>query len=137
MPQFQLVDYFFIAVAFRAIQVIEQAAAFGDHFQEATPRRVILRVRLKVFGQLRNSFRQQRDLHIGAARILLMQLELLEIHRSRVLSHNEGRIVDEERRIASPPASGDQQRRGNIAAEAVLQRLDQTAKTALRAGIRV
>jgi hypothetical protein len=40
-----------------------------------------------VFGQLRDPFRQQRDLHISAARVLLMQLELLEIRRSGVLSH--------------------------------------------------
>jgi hypothetical protein len=94
MPQVQLANDRFITLAFRAIQVIEQAAAFRDHFQKATPRRMVLRVGLKVFGQLRDPFRQQRDLHIGAAGILLMQLELLEIHCSRILSHNEGRIVD-------------------------------------------
>jgi hypothetical protein len=33
-------------------------------------------------------------LHVSAARVLLMQLELLEIRRSGVLSHNEAAIVD-------------------------------------------
>jgi hypothetical protein len=48
---------------------------------------MVLRVGLKVFGQLRNPFRQQRHLHVSATRILLMQLELLEIRRTGVLSH--------------------------------------------------
>jgi hypothetical protein len=52
---------------------------------------MVLRVGPKVFGQLRDPFRQQRDLHVSAARVLLMQLELLEIRRSGVLSHKRGR----------------------------------------------
>jgi hypothetical protein len=35
-------------------------------------------------------------LHIRAAGILIMQLELLEIHRLVALSHNEAPIVAEE-----------------------------------------
>ena len=42
---------------------------------------MVLRIGLKMFGQLRDPFRQQRDLHISAARVLLMQLELFEIRR--------------------------------------------------------
>lgn len=40
--------------------------------------------------------REKRDLHIGAAGIFVMQLELLEIQRLVALSHNEGPIVAEE-----------------------------------------
>jgi hypothetical protein len=40
--------------------------------------------------------REKCDLHIRAAGILVMQLELLEIHRLVALSHNEGPIVAEE-----------------------------------------
>src|SRR4030095_15814708 len=52
---------------------------------------MVLRVGPKVFGQLRDAFRPQRDLHVSAARVLLMQLELFEIRRSGVLSHKRGR----------------------------------------------
>ena len=40
--------------------------------------------------------REKCDLHIRAARIFIMQLELLEIRRLVALSHNEGATVDEE-----------------------------------------
>ena len=36
------------------------------------------------------------DLHIRAAGIFVMQLELLEIQRLVALSHNEGAILDDE-----------------------------------------
>ena len=40
--------------------------------------------------------REKCDLHIRAAGIFVMQLELLEIQRLVTLSHNEGPIVAEE-----------------------------------------
>ncbi len=40
--------------------------------------------------------REKCDLHIRAAGIFVMQLDLLEIQRLVALSHNEGAIVDEE-----------------------------------------
>jgi len=40
--------------------------------------------------------REECDLHIRAAGIFFMQLELLEIRRLVALSHNEGATVDEE-----------------------------------------
>ena len=43
-----------------------------------------------------NPVRQKRDLHIRAAGIFVMQLELLEIHRLVTISHNEEPIVAEE-----------------------------------------
>jgi len=43
-----------------------------------------------------NPVRQKRDLHIRAAGIFIMQLELLEIQRLVTVSHNEEPIVAEE-----------------------------------------
>jgi len=40
--------------------------------------------------------REKCHLHIRAAGIFVMQLELLEIRRLVALSHNEGATVDEE-----------------------------------------
>jgi len=45
--------------------------------------------------------REKRDLHIRAAGIFVMQLELLEIQRLVTLSHNEGPIVAEEPSFAT------------------------------------
>jgi hypothetical protein len=85
--QVQPVDYLFVTLAFRAAEVVKQAAALRDHFQEATPRRMILRVGLQVFRHLRDPFRQERDLYVGAPGVLLVQAELPEVHRFRVLCH--------------------------------------------------
>ena len=43
-----------------------------------------------------DSVREQCDLHIRAAGILVMQLELFEIQRLVAFSHNEAPIVAEE-----------------------------------------
>ena len=45
--------------------------------------------------------REKCDLHIRAAGIFVMQLELLEIQRLVTLSHNEGPIVAEEPNFAT------------------------------------
>ena len=54
--------------------------------------------------------REKCDLHIRAAGIFVMQLELLEIQRLVTLSHNEGPIVAEEPGFATSqrdPTRGD------------------------------
>jgi len=49
--------------------------------------------------------REKCDLHIRAAGIFVMQLELLEIQRLVALSHNEGPIVAEEPIFATAQTS--------------------------------
>jgi len=49
--------------------------------------------------------REECDLHIGAASIFFMQLELLEAQRFIALCHNEGTILDEERILATTSTS--------------------------------
>ena len=48
-----------------------------------------------------NPVRKKCDLHIRAAGIFLMQLELLEIRRLVALCHNEGANLDEDRILAT------------------------------------
>ena len=57
---------------------------------------MIFPVNLKVLSQMLDPAGQKCDLHIRAASIFVMQLELLEIRRLVALSHNEGPIVTEE-----------------------------------------
>ena len=51
-----------------------------------------------------DSMREKCHLHIRAARIFVMQLELLEIRRLVALCHNEGPIVAEEAVFATAQA---------------------------------
>jgi hypothetical protein len=86
-PQVQLIDQFLVTIGFRSAQVVEQAPALRHHFEKAATRGVIFGVGLKMFGQLRDPARQQRHLDVSAARIFVVQLELLEINRFRALCH--------------------------------------------------
>ena len=62
---------------------------------------MIFLVNLKVLSQMLDSVREKCDLHIRAAGIFVMQLELLEIRRLVALSHNEAPIVAEEPVLAT------------------------------------
>lgn len=55
--------------------------------------------------------REKCDLHIRAAGIFVMQLELLEIQRLVALSHNEAPIVAEEPILATAQTSRARTRR--------------------------
>jgi hypothetical protein len=99
--QIQLLDQRFIAIGFRSVQIIEQTSALRDHFKEATARGVIFDVALQVFGQMLDPAREKCDLHIRTARILFMQLELLEAQRLRALCHYEVPILNEECTLAT------------------------------------
>jgi hypothetical protein len=63
---------------------------------------VVFDVAFQVVCQLPDPARTQRNLHVGAAGVLPVQLELLDIQRFRVLSHFEAPIVDEEFAFARP-----------------------------------
>ena len=66
---------------------------------------MVFPVRLKVLSQMLDPAGEKCDLHIRAAGIFVMQLELLEIQRLVALSHNEGRIVTEEPIFATEQTS--------------------------------
>jgi hypothetical protein len=62
---------------------------------------MIFPVNLKVLSQMLDPMREKCDLHIRAASIFVMQLELLEIRRLVALGHNEAPIVAKERVFAT------------------------------------
>ena len=66
---------------------------------------MIFPVNLKVLSQMLDPAGQKCDLHIRAAGILVMQLELLEIRRLVALGHNEAPIVAEEPIFATAQTS--------------------------------
>jgi hypothetical protein len=99
--QVQLVDQSFITIGFCFAQIIQQTSAMRDHLKQAAPRRMIFPVDLEVFGQMLDPVGEKCDLHIRAAGIFLMQLELLETQRLVALCHNEGANLDEDRCLAT------------------------------------
>jgi hypothetical protein len=99
--QVQFVDQFFITIGFCFAQIIEQTPAMRDHLKQAAPRRMIFSVGLKVFSQMLDPAGEKCDLHIRAAGIFLMQLELLKTRRLVALCHNEGANLDEEPALAN------------------------------------
>ena len=101
MAQVQLVDQVFITIGFCFAQIIEQTPAMRDHLKQAASRRMIFPIGLKVLGQVLDPAGKECDLHIRAAGILFMQLELLEIRRLVALCHNEGANLDEDRVLAT------------------------------------
>src|SRR3989442_5218295 len=60
MPETQLVDELPIAFQVYALQVVQQAAALADHFQEAALPMVVLGVRPEVIGQAVDPLGEQR-----------------------------------------------------------------------------
>src|SRR2546427_6755802 len=62
MAETQLVDELPIAFQVHALQVLQQAAALADHFQEAALPMVVLGVRPEVIGQAVDPLGEQRDL---------------------------------------------------------------------------
>ena len=62
---------------------------------------MIFGVALEVFRQLRDPAGQKCDLHIRAAGIFFVELELLVTRRFVAFCHNEGANVDEDRVLAT------------------------------------
>ena len=62
---------------------------------------MIFPVNLEVLSQMLDPAGEKCDLHIRAAGIFVMQLELLEIRRLIAVSHNEVPIVAEEAILAT------------------------------------
>ena len=71
---------------------------------------MIFPVSLKVLSQMLDPAGKKCDLHIRAAGIFVMQLELLKIQRLVALSHNEGPILTEEAILATAQGESEGRR---------------------------
>jgi hypothetical protein len=101
LAQVQPIDQLFVTIGLRFAQIIEQTSPLRDHLKQAAPRRMVLPVGPEVFSQMLDPAREKCDLHICAARIFVMQLELLKTQRFVALCHNEGATLDEEAVLAT------------------------------------
>ena len=102
--QVERVDQLLIAIGFRFAQIIEQTSALRDHLKQAAARRMIFPVSLEVLRQMLDPAGQKCDLHICAARIFIVQLELLKTFGA--LCHNEGATLVEEPVLATAQLFG-------------------------------
>src|SRR5690606_16567817 len=72
LPQTQLLDQCVIPLDILLLEVCEQAAALVDHHQQAAARMVVLVVILEMLGEVADPFGQDRDLHFGRSRVVLV-----------------------------------------------------------------
>src|SRR5205085_6900885 len=105
LPQVEFLEQVFIPVGLRLAQIIEQALAHRHHLEEAAARRMVFGMALEVFGQLPDPAGEKCDLHVRAAGILLVELELLHVHRVTAFCHKRAGIVGEESAFASAAAT--------------------------------
>ena len=66
-------DQLGVAVRVLALEVIEQAPALADEFEQPTARVMVFGVRLEVFGQVVDAFAQNRDLNFRRAGIFVVR----------------------------------------------------------------
>src|SRR5205085_3739610 len=77
-PQPELLDESAVAVEVLALEVVEQPPPLADEHQQAAPRVVVVLVLAEVLGEVVDAAREQRDLHLGRARIRVGLAELLD-----------------------------------------------------------
>src|SRR6266545_550657 len=68
-PQPQLLDEGTVALEVVLLEIRQEPAAAADELQQAPPRVVVLRMGAQMLGELVDPLRQQRDLHLGRARV--------------------------------------------------------------------
>ena len=76
MAQFELLRYGLIPTHIGVLEVIQQPTPLTYHHQEAAPGAMILLVLLKVFGQVIDALREQRNLDVSRTGVLFMQLKI-------------------------------------------------------------
>lgn len=63
-----------VAAQISALEIIKQPTALTDHDQETTARAVIFLIGLEMLSQMVDALGEQRDLHVGGAGVLSVQL---------------------------------------------------------------
>ena len=101
IPEPEFLNDSAVAVDVSALHVVQKAATSANHLEKAAARGMIFGVALQVFGQMLDPAGEKCYLHIRAASIFFMQLELLETQRFRALCHKRAAILDDNARLAS------------------------------------
>jgi len=75
MAKLQLLCHRLIARQVGLMEIIQQATAFPDHFQQAASGTVVLEVLLQMLGQVINPLRQKGHLNVRRPGVLIVQLK--------------------------------------------------------------
>src|ERR1051325_10161079 len=70
-PQAELLDQVSVALEVTLLQVLQEAATPADELEQASARMVVFRVSSEMLGELVDASREERDLHVGRAGVLL------------------------------------------------------------------
>src|SRR4051794_31859152 len=68
----ELVDDRAIAIVVGLLQVVEQATTPADQLEQSAAAVMVLRMRLEVLGEVGDTVRQKRDLHLRRAGVAVM-----------------------------------------------------------------
>jgi hypothetical protein len=79
-----------VAVHILPFQVIEQLSALTHQLQKASTGMMVFLVTFEVLGQITNPLAEQRNLHLGRARVRGMEFEVLDNSFLLVRGHYHG-----------------------------------------------
>jgi hypothetical protein len=65
----ELVNDLTVTVQIAFLQIVQMTTPLTDHFEETSPRMMVMLVRLQVFRQVTDTSAEQRDLHFGRTRV--------------------------------------------------------------------
>src|SRR5262245_52504108 len=98
----QLLDESLVPLAVLALQELEQARAAADHHQQPAARREVLLVDLQVLREVIDLLRDERDLDLGAAGVLVVRAIGADERLPLVLRDRHDRVSFTPRLPAGP-----------------------------------
>src|SRR5437016_5882629 len=88
LTQTERLDELLIAFAVLPSKIAKESGTLSDEHDKPTTRRVVLAMRLEVIRYVTDALRQNGDLHLGRARVLLVRPEALDELDALVLRHH-------------------------------------------------
>lgn len=76
MAQLKFLCNRLIPIDIGILEVIQQTAALTNHHEQPAARAMVLLILLEVFGQMIDSLREQRNLHVRGPCVLFVQLKI-------------------------------------------------------------
>src|SRR5215218_7855955 len=103
--QAELADQSAVALEILLLQVVQKAATATDEHQKAPARVVVMLVLAKVLGEVVDAMREQRNLDLGLARVILVAAESRDDLALFLCSHGHVRPCRVAAATRSRPAS--------------------------------
>src|ERR1700761_2084561 len=104
LAEAELFDQSAVALEVASLEVVQEATAFADQHQQATPRVVIFALLAQVLGEVVDALGEQRDLDLGGPGVLLVCAELrgdLALALAGDGGHGSGTVADDRLRFSA------------------------------------